>query len=92
MYSAFEREVGEYNDRMRLEVGTKFFSNNSECQCCLLETSISGFYLGQGLAYEEHKSLLSVFIFFGQCCTHRDFLDNQVKIECVAGFKASKNQ
>ena len=27
MYSASQREVGEYGNRMRLEVGTKLFSS-----------------------------------------------------------------
>ena len=30
MYSASQRGVGEYNDRMRPEVGTKFFSSYLE--------------------------------------------------------------
>ena len=45
MYSASQREVGEYSDRVCLEVGMKFFSNHPESQCRLLETSISGFFL-----------------------------------------------
>ena len=64
MYSASLREVGEYNDRVRLEVGTKFFSNHLKSQCHLLETSILGFCLGQGRAYKEYMPLLLVFIFF----------------------------
>ena len=55
---------------VRVEVGTKLFSSYPESQCCLLETGVSGFYLGQGLAYEEYRSLLPIFIFFEQCCTH----------------------
>ena len=64
MYSASQREVGEYSNMMKLEVGTKFFSCYLESQCRLLETGISGFYLGQGLAYKEYKPLLSVSVFF----------------------------
>ena len=77
---------------MHLEVGTKNFSSNLECQCRLLEMGISGFYLGQKLAQEEYMSLLLILIFFEQCCIYRDFSNNQVKIECVTGFKANKNQ
>ena len=66
MYSASLREIGEYNDMVRLEVRMKFFSSYLESQCCLLETGISVFCLGQGLAYEEYRSLLPVFIFFKQ--------------------------
>ena len=47
MYSASQREVGEYSDRMRLEVGTKLFSSYLKCQCHLLEMGILGFCLGQ---------------------------------------------
>ena len=64
MYSASHREVGEYSNRMRLEVGTKFFSSYLENQCRLLETGISGFYLGQGLSYKEYRPLFPVFVFF----------------------------
>ena len=53
MYSASQREVGEYCD-----------SSYPESQCRLLETSILGFYFGQGLTYKEYMSLLPVFIFF----------------------------
>ena len=45
MYSASQREIGEYNDRVCLEVGTKFFSSDLENQCSLLKTGISGFRL-----------------------------------------------
>ena len=31
MYSASQREVGEYSDRVSLKVGTKFFSSYSKC-------------------------------------------------------------
>ena len=58
------------DDKVRLEVGTKFFSSYLKSQCRLLETGVSGFCLGQGLAYEEYRSLLLIFIFFEQCCTH----------------------
>ena len=44
MYSASHREIGEYSNRVRLEVGTEFFSSYLEGQCCLLE---------KGLAYKE---------------------------------------
>ena len=64
MYNASQREVDEYSDRMALEVGTKFFSSYPESQCRLLETGISGFYLGQGLAYKEYRLLLRLFVFF----------------------------
>ena len=64
MNSASQREVGEYSDRVRLEVGTKFFSSYLKSQCHLLQMGISGFFLGQGLAYKEYRPLLSVFIFF----------------------------
>ena len=64
MYSASQREVGEYSDRMRLEVRTKLFSSYPEGQCLLLETGISGFYVGQGLAYKEDGPLLPMFVFF----------------------------
>ena len=64
MYNASQREVGEYSDRMRLEVGTKFSRSYPDSQCCLLKTGISGFYFRQGLAYKEYKPLLSIFIFF----------------------------
>ena len=30
MYSASQREIGEYSDRMRLEVGTELFSSYPE--------------------------------------------------------------
>ena len=64
MYSASQREVAEYSNRMHLEVGTKFFSSYPESQCRQLETGISGFYLRQGLAYKEYRLVLSVFVFF----------------------------
>ena len=64
MYSASQREVGEYNDRMLLEVGTKLFNNYLERQCHLLETGISGFCLGQRLAYKKYRPVLPMFIFF----------------------------
>ena len=64
MYSACKREVGEYSHRVRLEVGTKFFSSYLESQCRLLETGISGFFFEQGLAYKEYTPLLPIFIFF----------------------------
>ena len=64
MYSASQRKVGEYSDRMRLEVGTKFFSSYLESQCRLLKMGISGFFFEQGLTYNDYKPLLPVFIFF----------------------------
>ena len=64
MYGASQREVGEYSDRMRLEVRTKFFSSYLEGWCRLLETGISSFRLRQGLAYKEDRPLLPVFVFF----------------------------
>ena len=64
MYSASHREVGEYGNRIRLEVGTGFFSSYPKGQCRLFETGISGFCLGQGLAYKEYGPLLPVFVFF----------------------------
>ena len=45
MYSASQREVGEYSNRVRLEVGAEFFSNYFEGQCHLLEMGITGFCL-----------------------------------------------
>ena len=45
MYSASQRKVGEYSNRVRLEVGAEFFSDYPEGQCCLLETDVLGFYL-----------------------------------------------
>ena len=45
MYSASQREVGEHSDKMRLEVGAKFFSGYPEGQSRLLETGILGFYV-----------------------------------------------
>ena len=38
MYNASQMEVGEYHDRVSLEVVTKFFSDYLESQCCLSET------------------------------------------------------
>ena len=64
MYSASQREVGEYSNRMRLEVGIEFLSSYPEGQCRLLETGISGFYLVQGLACKEYGPLFLVFVFF----------------------------
>ena len=58
MYSASQRKVGEYSNRVCLEVGTEFFSNYPECQCRLLEKGISNFCLGQGLSYKEYGPLL----------------------------------
>ena len=37
MYNASQREVSEYSNRVRLEVGTKFFRGYLKGQCCLLE-------------------------------------------------------
>ena len=45
MYSASQREVGEYSNRVHLEVGVEFFGGYLEGQCRLLKTSISGFFL-----------------------------------------------
>ena len=64
MYSASQREVGEYSDRVHLEVGMKFFSYHPKSQCRLLEAGISGFCLVYGLSYKEYRSMLPVFIFF----------------------------
>ena len=44
--------------------GQSFFSSYLESRCCLLEKSISGFCLGQGLAYKEYGFLLSGLVFF----------------------------
>ena len=46
MYSDSQREVGEHNDRVCLEVEAEFFSGHLEGQSRLLEMSISSFYLG----------------------------------------------
>ena len=46
--------------------------------------------LSQIGTYKEYGSLLLVFIFFEQCCSHRDFGDCQVNIEPVPGFKANE--
>ena len=46
MYSASQRKIGEYIDRVRLEVGTEVFGGYPEGQCRLLETGISVFHLG----------------------------------------------
>ena len=45
MYSASQREVGEHNDKVRLEVGAEFFGGYPNGQSRLLETGISGFCL-----------------------------------------------
>ena len=47
MYKAPYREIGEYNDRVRLEVGVEFLRNYPEGQCFLFKKGISGFGLGQ---------------------------------------------
>ena len=46
MYSASQRKVDEYSNRVHLEIGAKFFGSYPEGQCRLLETGISGFCLG----------------------------------------------
>ena len=46
MYSASQREVGEHNDKVHLEVEAEFFGGYLEGQSCLLVTDISCFYLG----------------------------------------------
>ena len=45
MYSASQWEVGEYSNRVCLEVGVEFFGSHPEGQCRMLETGISSFYL-----------------------------------------------
>ena len=46
MYSASQRKIGEYSNRVRLEVGVEFFGGYPEGKCRLLDTGISGFCLG----------------------------------------------
>ena len=46
-------KVGEYSNRVSLEVGTEFFSCYLEGQCRLLETGISGFCLDKDLLIEN---------------------------------------
>ena len=40
MYSASQREIGQHDNRVCLEVGTKLLSCHTEGQCCLFETGI----------------------------------------------------
>ena len=61
MYNTSQREVGEYSDRMHLEVGTKLFRGYPEHQCRLLEKGILGFCLVQRLAVMPQK-YLRIFI------------------------------
>ena len=53
MYSASQRKVGEYNNRVFLEVGTEFFSYYPKDQCRLLKMSISSFCLDRDLLIEN---------------------------------------
>ena len=46
MYNAFKGKVGEYSNRVRLEVGVEFIGGYPEGQCCPLKTDILGFRLG----------------------------------------------
>ena len=46
MYSASQRKIGEYSNRVHLEVGAEFFGGYPEGQCRLLEMGISSFCLG----------------------------------------------
>ena len=46
MYSASQRKVGEYNNKVCLEVGAEFFGGCLEGMCRLLEMGVSGFCLG----------------------------------------------
>ena len=64
MYRVSQREIGEYIDRMHLEVGMKFFSSYPESQCHLFEEGISGFCFEQGFAYKEYRPLLPILILF----------------------------
>ena len=46
MYSASQRKVGEYSNRVRLEVGAEFVDGYLEGMCRLLEMGVSGFCIG----------------------------------------------
>ena len=70
MYSVLQREIGQDDDRVCLEVGAKLFNNHVEGQCRLFETGVSSFCFCQGFAYEEYWSLFLVFVFFEQICTY----------------------
>ena len=69
MYSVSQREISQYDDRVRLEEGAKLLGCHVEGQCCLFEMGVLSFFLCQGFSYEEYWSLFSVFVFFEQCCT-----------------------
>ena len=43
MYSDSQREVGEHNDRVRLEVGVEFFGSHIEGQTACSRWGISSF-------------------------------------------------
>ena len=45
MYNASQMEVGEYSNKVCLEVDTEFIGYCPEGQCRLLETGVSGFFL-----------------------------------------------
>ena len=45
MYSASQREVGEHNDKVHLEVGAEFFGGYPNGHIRLLKTGILGFCL-----------------------------------------------
>ena len=44
MYRASEREIGQYDDRVCLEVGAKLLSFHTKGEFFLFKTGIPGFY------------------------------------------------
>ena len=70
MYSVLQREIGQQDDRVCLEVGAKLLGYHMKGQCLLFETGVLGFCLCQGFSYEEYLSLFSVFVFCKQSYTY----------------------
>ena len=70
MYSASQREIGQHDNRVCLDVRAKLLSYHRESRCYLFETGIPGFYFSQRFAYEEYWSLLLVFVFFELSCCY----------------------
>ena len=68
MYSVSQREIGQHDDRVCLEVKVKLLGCYTEC--LLFEKGVPSFYLCQGFSYEEYWSMFSVFVFFEQGCTY----------------------
>ena len=66
MCNALQREIGQYDDRVCLEVGAKLLSCHMEGECCLFEMGIPSLCFRYIFAYEEYRFLLSVFVFFEQ--------------------------